>query len=222
MRPFAVRVCSPIKEGGSGGVPGHRQRLWHPPLAGHQGSTRIPRVAPLPAGRGWGLLARQDNPSGEKERDGNDEGGRVRRSTGFSFGTPFMEPRIRRVQQGGKSVSFRGGIMIGARTPSIPYQGIMMADRYKTVATDGIVRPFQVNHGHQFVLVDDNAPAHRAQQVNAALREYEITSNLFGRRNNYSKTSSFSSWITNAVVRRCPQCAALTARKMIFDSLKVS
>ncbi|RVE47626.1 hypothetical protein evm_007723 [Chilo suppressalis] len=59
------------------------------------------------------------------------------------------------VQKGGKSVSFWG-------------------DK-KTVTIDGIVRPFRVNHGHKFVLVDDNAPAHRAQRVNAALREYEIT-----------------------------------------------
>ncbi|RVE43490.1 hypothetical protein evm_011862 [Chilo suppressalis] len=43
------------------------------------------------------------------------------------------------------------------------------------VAIDGIVRPFRVNHGYQFVLVGNNAPAHRAQRVNAALREYEIT-----------------------------------------------
>lgn len=65
--------------------------------------------------------------------------------------------------------------MIGARTPLIPYQGNMTAVMYKTVAIDGIVRPFRINHGHQFVLVDDNAPAHRAQRVNAALREYNIT-----------------------------------------------
>lgn len=79
------------------------------------------------------------------------------------------------VQQGGKSVSFWGGIMIGARTPLIPYRGFMTADMYKAVAIDDIVRPFRVNHGHQFVLVDDNAPAHRAQRVNAALQEYDIT-----------------------------------------------
>lgn len=79
------------------------------------------------------------------------------------------------VQQGGKSVSFWGGIMIGARTPLIPYRGYMTAVKYKTDVIDGIVKPFRINHGHQFVLVDDNAPAHRAQRVNAALREYNIT-----------------------------------------------
>lgn len=79
------------------------------------------------------------------------------------------------VQQGGKSVSFWGGIMIGARTPLIPYRGWMTAALYQTIAIDGIVRSFRINHGPRFVLVDDNAPAHRAQRINAALREYDIT-----------------------------------------------
>lgn len=82
---------------------------------------------------------------------------------------------LEQFRKAGNRCPFWGGIMIGARTPLIPYRGFMTADMYRAVAIDGIVRPFRVNHGHQFVLVDDNAPAHRAQRVNAAFREYDIT-----------------------------------------------
>lgn len=79
------------------------------------------------------------------------------------------------VQQGGKSVSFWAGIMIGARTPLIPYQGTMTGVMYKMIAIDGYVRPFRINHGRQFIMVDDNAPAHRNGRVDAALQQYDIT-----------------------------------------------
>lgn len=49
----------------------------------------------------------------------------------------------------------------------------MTANRFKTDAVVEIVRPFRVNHGHQFVLADDNAPARRAR-VNAAFWEYDF------------------------------------------------
>lgn len=79
------------------------------------------------------------------------------------------------VQQGVKSVSFWGCIMIGARTLLIPYRGWITAALYQTIAIDGIVRSFRINRGPRFVLVNDNTPAHRAQRINAALHEYYIT-----------------------------------------------
>ena len=70
---------------------------------------------------------------------------------------------VLRVQQGGGSLKFRDGIMWDRRTPLVVMEGAETAIRYRNDILRPIVQPYRQNFGKEFVLIDDNSRAHRAQ-----------------------------------------------------------
>ena len=73
---------------------------------------------------------------------------------------------VQRVQQGGGSLMFWGGIMWSRRTPLVVMEGAETAIRYRNDILRTIVQPYRQNFGEEFVLMNDNSSPHRTHLVN--------------------------------------------------------
>lgn len=91
-------------------------------------------------------------------------------------GTRFQEANlVEHDSYGGGSVMVWGGISIGGRTDlHIFARGGINAQRYLNEVIIPFVRPYAGAVGEHFVLMDDNAPIHRARAVNNFLEEEGI------------------------------------------------
>lgn len=81
---------------------------------------------------------------------------------------------VQRVQQGGGSLMFWGGIMWGRRTPLVVMEGAVSALRYMNDILRPIVQPYRQHIGEAFVFMDDNSRPHRAHLVNEFLQDNDI------------------------------------------------
>ena len=86
----------------------------------------------------------------------------------------LLRHTIQRVQQGGGSLMFLGGIMWGQRTPLVVMEGAETAIRYRNDILRTIVQPYRQNFGEEFVLMDKNSRPHPAHLVNEFLHYNNI------------------------------------------------
>ena len=81
---------------------------------------------------------------------------------------------VQRVQQGGGSLTFWGGIMWYRCTPLMVMEGAETAIRYRIDTLRPIVQTYRQNFGEEFVLMDDNSRPHRVHLVNEFLHDNNI------------------------------------------------
>ena len=67
-----------------------------------------------------------------------------------------------------------GGISMAGRTDLLILQGTMTGQRYRDEVLDVLVRPYAGAIGDDFILMDDNAPPHRARMVQQYLEQETI------------------------------------------------
>ena len=80
-----------------------------------------------------------------------------------------------RVAFGGGSVTVWGGIILNGRTDLVVMVNqTINAERYGEMCILQHVVPFAQNFGEGFILVDDNAPPHRAQIIEEMLTTHNI------------------------------------------------
>ena len=70
----------------------------------------------------------------------------------------------------GGSVMFWAAIMMGRRTPLIPIYGTLTGPRYLHEILQTIVRPYRLDVGDKFILVDDNVRPHQTLPVSRYLQ----------------------------------------------------
>ena len=70
----------------------------------------------------------------------------------------------------GGSVLFWVAIMMGQQSPLIPIYGILTGPRYLHKILQTNIRPYRLDVGDNFILVDDNARPHRTLSVSAWMK----------------------------------------------------
>ena len=92
---------------------------------------------------------------------------------------------VQRVQQGGSSLMFWGGIMWGRRTKLVVMECAETALRYMNDILRPIVLPYRQNIGEALVFMDDNSHPLRARVVNDFPHCSTRVASMFSRHEPY-------------------------------------